>query len=601
MNVLGIIGFGESPSACLMRDGKLTAFIEEEKVLRLKGISNVFPEKAVAWCLNSEGLGLEDIDKIAFAWDAKKYPWKVGRNFIGNYFKYRGRANRAHHVMKKDSSSKYQAIETLLEYHPKAIESKIQAGLRAAGFAGKFPEVVFVPHHLTHAYSTYFCSPFQKAGILTLDGSGEDICTQLAIGEGDKVRVIENFPIPHSLGWFYASICQYLGFIPYRDEGKLMGLAALGEAKKDSNKWIAPLSKILKIKGDSYEVDPIYTKFGGHYYGDRFTDELYKLITSVDPAAQPIMYGEKVNHKGQVISKYLTEPYIDIAWAAQELLEQAAIMLGKKLVDNYGVENLCVAGGVAMNCKMNGEILRRSGAKNIFAQPASSDGGTALGAAMIVSQQMGADVRNVLEHAQYGPEYTNDDVLKLLKNSKLKYEKLDDAPGKAAELLEEGKIVSWFQGRQEIGARALGGRSILANPTIPNMKDKVNNEVKYRESWRPFCPSMAEEKAEDYLVDLNEAAFMIVAYEVHEPMKDKIPAAVHVDGTARPQVVKKNVTPKYHDLITRLGQKTGHPVVLNTSFNVRGEPIVSSPLEAVKCFYSNGLDALVIEDFLLTK
>lgn len=601
MNVLGILGFGQNPAACLLQDGKMVAFVEEERMTRLKGSDGMFPTKSVAWCLSKAKLNLEQVDRIAFGWDANRYPYGVGTSFTKTYLKFWGVNRKSHRVQSDSNSAMAQAFETLLEYHPDRIISKIQKGLRAAGLRGKFPKIEFVNHHLAHAYSTYFCSNFDKAGIMTIDGSGEDVSTELFIAEGNNVRSVEKYPIPHSLGWFYAAVTQYLGFIPYRDEGKLMGLAALGEERREHNKWIEPLSKVLKISEDSYEVNPIYTKFGGHYYADRYTDEFVKLITSVDPKAAPIYYGDKGEKDGKVISKYLLDVYIDIAWAAQELLERAGLMLAKKLVNKYGMKNICIAGGVGMNCKLNGEILQRSGCENIFVQPASSDAGTALGAAMIVAQRNGDDVRNPLMNTYYGPSSTNDEILALLKNSKLNYTTLTDPSTKAAELLEEGNIIAWFQDQMEFGARALGNRSILANPVFPNMKLKVNDEVKYRENWRPFCPSMIDEVKNDYLENVNEASFMIVAYHMKQGMRSSVPAIVHVDGTVRPQAVSDKSNPKFHSLIANLGKKTGHSVVMNTSFNVRGEPIIVTPLDAVRCFYSNGLDALIMGDFLLTK
>ena len=600
MNVLGIIGFGENPSACLVQDGKLVAFADEERFTRIKGSDGMFPGKSAAFCLSYAKIGLDAIDTIAFGWDAGKYPWTILRNFGGNYFKYKRAERRAFHKQ-KDSSSMVSALETVMEYNPARIRSKISDGLRAAGLSGKTPPIEFVPHHLSHAYSTYFCSGFDKAGILTIDGSGEDICTQLAIGEGDNVRVVESYPIPHSLGWFFAAITEYLGFVPYRDEGKLMGLAALGEGRRDTNKWVEPLSRVLKIGQDGYEVDPIYTKFGGHFYGSRFTDEMVKLITSIDPAAQPISYGEKVGVNGSGRSKYLLDVYVDIAWAAQELLERAAVQLARKLVTKYGTENICVAGGVGLNCKMNGEILRRSGCKNIFVQPASSDAGTALGAALYVARGLGDSIRHPMRHAYWGPEYSQDEIRSAIENSKLSYRSVNDPAEEAAKLLAEGKIAAWFQGRMEIGARALGNRSILANPAFPDMKKKVNVEVKYREDWRPFCPSLIDEARDDYIEDANEAAFMIVAYNMNAAKAQELPAVVHVDGTIRPQTVVRETNPLYHEMISNVGKRTGHPVVMNTSFNVRSEPIICTPHEALRCFHSNGLDALVIGNFVLQK
>lgn len=600
MNVLGIMAFGENPAAALLIDGQLVAFAEEERFTRLKGSNGFFPSKAVNYCLKEGKVPLGGINRIAFGWDCSKYPFTMAKNFSKNYIKYRGQSNSPKST-KGGSSSFVGAFQALFQYHPSRVTGLIHQGLREAGLKGSFPKVEFVPHHLAHAFSSYFCSNFSKAGILTLDGSGEDICTQLAIGEGETVRVVDSIPVPNSLGWFFAAITQYLGMIPYRDEGKLMGLAALGEHRSQKNKWIEPLSKILSITDNDYLVNPTFTKFGSHYYANRFTDKLVDLITSVNKDITPVSYGEQVEINGKSTPKYFQEDYIDIAWAAQELLERAAIGLARKLVTDYGVENICIAGGVGMNCKMNGEILRKSGCKNIFVQPASSDGGTALGAAMIIAQRYGDSIRNQLKHTYWGPGFSNDQIKTWLDNSKLSYKCLTDPAEAGAKFLAEGKIIAWHQGRMEFGARALGGRSILANPVFPEIKNKVNIEVKYRESWRPFCPSMIEEAKENYLVDPNESSYMTVAYHVKDNMKDSISSAVHVDNTVRPQTVSSDVNPLYHSLISSLGKKTGHPVVLNTSFNVRGEPIICTPLEAIRCFYSCGLDAIIIGDFLLGK
>lgn len=600
MNILGIIGFGMNPAACILQDGKCIVFVEEERFTRIKVSEGMFPTKAVAYCLSSTKLKLDSIDRIAFGWDSTKYPWTMMRNLGINYFRYWGRERRSFHKQ-RDSSAVVFAIEGLVDYHPLKIRLGILEGLRSAGLQGNIPKIEFVPHHLAHAYSAYFCSNFEKAGILTIDGHGEDICTQLAIGEGNEIRIVESFSVPHSLGWFFAAITEYLGFMPYRDEGKVMGLAAFGEVRKNGNKWVEPLSRVLKFQNGSYEVNPIYTLFGTHYYGKRYTDEMVRLFTDIDSQAMPVTYGEKLRINGRIQSKYLLDVYIDMAWAAQELLECTAVMLGKKLVENYGVENLCIAGGVGLNCKMNGEILRRSGCKNIFVQPASNDAGAALGAAMYVAKELGEDISNPLKNVCLGPGFSNDEICVALKNYKVRFQKIDNPVNEAAKLLEEGKIIAWFQGRMEFGSRALGNRSILANPIFPDIKDRVNSEVKYREWWRPFCPSIIDEAKENYIQDANEASFMTVTYQMQELMREKLQPVTHVNGSIRPQTVIKENNPLYHSLITNFGKRTSHPVVLNTSFNVKGEPIICTPIEAIRCFYSNGLDALVIGNFVLRK
>ena len=380
-----------------------------------------------------------------------------------------------------------------------------------------------------------------------------------------------------------------------------MGLAALGEARSHENKWLEPLSQVLRVGDGSFEVDPTYTHMGGHNYGDRFSDRLVQSLTDIDPSLTPVGYGEKVEQGGQEVSKYLLDEYIDLAWAAQELLERAAVGLAKRLVEEHHVSNLCLAGGVAMNCKMNGEILRRSGADHVFVQPASNDSGTALGAALHVAQQLGAEIRHPLEHVYYGPEFSNGQIRDALDNCKLSYRSVDDPSAETARILSEGKLVGWFQGAMEFGSRALGGRSILADATRLDSRERVNRDVKYRESWRPFCPSMTDERCDDYLQDVDESSFMIVAYHATETCRSDMPAVVHVDNTVRPQSVKSRTNPRFHALLEENGKRCGQEIVLNTSFNVRGEPIVCTPHEAVRCFYSNGLDALVMGDFVVSK
>jgi carbamoyltransferase len=292
---------------------------------------------------------------------------------------------------------------------------------------------------------------------------------------------------------------------------------------------------------------------------------------------------------------------VDLAWAAQELLERAALVLARRLVEEQGVDALCLAGGVALNCKMNGEILRRSGARRLFVQPAAHDGGAALGAALQVSQRLGAAIRQPLLHTQYGPAFDAAAIRAALDAARVPWRRVDDPALETARLLEEGRIVGWFQGGMEFGARALGGRSILADPARPEMRDRVNAEVKQREAWRPFCPSLLQGSEAEYLKEPGDAAFMIVACEASEGCRAALASVVHVDGSVRPQVVREDAAPRFYALLRELGRRTGHPVALNTSFNVRGEPLVCTPQDALRCFYSTGLEALCIGEFLLVK
>ncbi len=602
-NILGIIGFGENPAACLLVDGQLHSFCQEERLTRLKNSNGIFPGKSVQWCLENAQLNLQDVDKIAFAWDASLYPKSMFQTYLGQYLKYRGASAKAyrHPSPNADIDNKLYALQTLFTFSPSALKTKIRDGLRSAGLAGEIPDVEFLSHHMCHAYSAYFCSGFDKALVLTVDGSGENKSTQICVAEGDSVREIKSFDIPHSLGWFYAAITAYMGFTPYRDEGKLMGLAALGEARSANNPWVERLRKILKIGPGWYEVDPTYTKFGGHFFHPRFTDGLQKFITEFDPEMPPIAYGEKTSIDGKPASKYLLNRYIDLAWAAQELLEQAVISLVDSAVAETGIRNLCLAGGVAMNCKMNGRLALRENVDALFVQPASSDDGTCIGAAQMVAQSLGDPIKHRLTHTQYGPSYGMDEVRAALRGCKVNFYEVENLEEVVADYLDRGKLVGWHQGAMEFGARALGGRSILANPVDPAIKNKVNNEVKYRESWRPFCPSLPIESAPDYLAPGFDSPFMIVAQDAKEKMQTATPSVVHVDNTVRPQTVHSDVQTRYYETLKRLGELTGHPVSLNTSLNVRSEPIVCSPLDTVRCFFSTGLDVLAMENFIIDK
>src|SRR5437667_414821 len=499
MNVLGMIAFGKNPGACLLRDGRLVAFAEEERFTRFKGSHGFFPGRSVEYCLQEAGLRLGEVDRIAFAWDAGKYPYHMLASLARQFVKYRGAAARAyHHESNGTRAGVLAAATNVLKYTPGMLRDEIRLGLRAQGLKGDVPPIEFVSHHLCHAY-------------------------------------------------------------------------------------------------------PTYTKFGGHYFADRYTDALVKLVTGFDPALEPVAYGEKIQQGGAAVSKYLDPRYVDLAWGVQEKLEEAAKAIVNRAVKEYGIPNLCIAGGVGLNCKMNGELLQATPVERIFVQPASNDAGTSIGAAMIVAQAHGDRIWNELENVYYGPGFSNADIRQALDGCKVPYEEASDIVRRTADDIAAGKIVGWFQGRMECGARALGGRSILANPVFPGIKGKVNCQVKYRESWRPFCPSLVDGAKDEYLEGAAEAPFMIVAFPVKPDKRSLIPSAVHVDGTVRPQTVTEHANPRFHELLCEVGKRTGHPVVVNTSFNVRGEPIICTPLDAVRCFYSTGLDTLAIGDFVLTK
>ena len=589
----GLFGFGTNPGACLLRDGELVAFAEEERFTRLKGSHGLFPGRSIEYCLRRAGLELGDLDRLAFPWDTAKYPYRILGSLAKQYIKYRRRAGSGG----SGGATLFTVVSSLLKYTPGRLREEIQLGLRARGFTGPLPEIEYVPHHLCHSYSAYFCSPFDEAIVLTLDGSGEEVCTQIAVARGERLEVKDSVPLPHSLGWYYAAFTAYFGFTPYRGEGKLMGLAALGHERAAGNPWPERLSRVLRVENGSYEVDPTFTRFGGHSYAERFTDALAELICGFDARLAPIARGAV----GSNSNRYLEPHYVDLAWGVQARLEQAALAVAERACREHGIRNLCVAGGVGLNCKMNGRLLSETPFERIFVQPASHDAGSAIGAAMAVAQAGGDRVRNTLTHARFGPEWNDDEIRNTIAACKLSAQACDDVAARVAEELAAGRIVGWFQGRMELGPRALGARSILASPLLPGVQDKLNREVKSREPWRPFCPSILDEETEHYFEQAAPSPFMTTSFSVKPDKRDEMGSARHVDGSARPQTVTAAASPLFHRLISEFRDRTGLPFVINTSLNGAGEPIICSPIEALRCFYSTGLDGLAIGDWFLTK
>lgn len=602
MIVLGLFGFGMNPAACLLKDGKLIAFCEEERFARVKSAPDRFPGQAVGFCLERAQLCLSEVDRIAFAWDTGKYPFRMFAKLAGQYARHRGRAQHANGSAGQNTSTVSSALLNVLKYTPGRLAEEIRLGLRHQGLQGAMPEIEFVPHHKSHAFSTYFASSFDQALVLTLDGSGEDICTQVAVGRGDRLEVEESIPIPHSLGWYYAAFTAYFGFRPYQHEGKLMGLAGLGFERSDDNPWVERLEALLPLTDTGYEVDPIYTRFGRHSQAERFTDHLVEFLTDFDSDLVPLSPDER--HRGASAGgpAYLRPAYVDLAWGVQARLELVVKRLAERAARAHGnLRQLCIAGGVGLNCKMNGSLLRSPAFDEVFVQPASNDAGTAIGAAMYVAQQAGDVIRAPLQHTYYGPESSDEEIGELLRHCKLHATECEDIAASVAAELERGRLVGWYQGRAEYGPRALGARSILANPAVAGVSDQLNLRVKGREPWRPFCPSILEDQAPAYFEGCQRAPFMTTAFNARPERREELAAVCHVDGSTRPQTVHEGASPTFHRLLSEFRGRTGLPYVINTSFNFAGEPIVASPREALRAYFSTGLDSLALGNFLLTK
>ena len=584
MKVLGLFGGYYNPAACLVVDGKLVAFIEEEKLTRKKAERNVYPLRSVRYVLNEGGLAMKDVDRIAFPWDnvasLTSLPVIAAKEAATGLF----RRTRGEHS--RTPSSRIPAgltsLLTILSGTPFENRHRILSALRYGGIQDALPRIDFVPHHRSHAASCFYASGFDRAVVSVMDGMGDNLSSSIWIGEGARMRCVKKVLFPNSLGEYYSAFTEFLGFRPYSHEGKVMGLAAYGEPDAKLQKAIR--EEVLRVEGGSYRVNSLYTVSGRHDFGERYTNALVGL------------FGKPREPEGE-----LTRFHFDLAFAVQDQLEEAAIAMLRDTIEETGIHDVCLSGGVAMNCKMNGRILHDLPIERIFVNPASNDAGSAMGAAMAVAMDNGDDCRFTMQHPYWGPGYDSNEVEHLLKESKIRYERSDDIARDTAALLEQEKIVGWHQGRMEVGARALGARSILASPLRHEMLDKVNAEVKHREAWRPFAPALLAEEAANYYSLGAESPFMILAFEVLEKQRARIPAVTHVDHSCRPQTIRREDNPRYYDVIKGFGERTGVPVLMNTSFNLRGEPIVCTPRESLRCFYSTGLDVLAIEDFLVLK
>lgn len=574
--ILGLNGGFYNPSACLLKDGRLVAWAAEERFARVKTARGQMPANAIKYCLQSGGISIKDVDCLAFGWDATKYPSRMQAFFDGLESSYPDRSTN-----QKEWEAQHAGAFT-----PEVIQQKLRQGLQAVRIEEKLPPVVFVPHHLSHAASAYYASGFDGASILVADGLGEEMATSIWVGEGRNINLLESFAYPHSLGQLYEVVTAFLGFRHHSGEGKVMGLAPYGQPNSRVQELLSQIIAVNQSEG-TYEINPAYLHFGEPHAGAHFTRDLVDLLGLARRPFEEISQWHK-----------------DLAFGLQDTLESAALGLTRRLIARTGNRNLCIAGGVGMNCKMNGAIYQSGLVDDIFIQPASSDEGTALGAASyIAAKQFGLDPRFKMTHAFWGPGFTNDYIRGVLVDNGVPFKFLndDDLSAFAAEQIAQGLIVGWFQGRMEIGARALGNRSILADPRDPGMKDRVNSRIKFREAFRPFCPSLLAEAVEDYLEGSSITPFMIQAFSVRTEKSGLIPSVVHVDGTARPQSVQQEVSPLYWSLIDKFRQITGVPVVLNTSFNVRGMPIVLSPEDALDCFKKTGLDVLVLGNYVIKR
>lgn len=567
MNILGIgAPFGHDPAAAILVDGRLVAAVEEERFTRVKHAPGAPAVNAIRYCLQAAGLQPSQVEHVAFPWSLAAYrrlQWTYARR------NWRMRPDRTLKTLTRGTSS---------ERH---ITQFIHRSLAAAGMDPAKPRLHFVEHHVAHASSAYHLSGFPKAALVSLDAGGEIASTFFGVGEAGRITRLHEIAVPDSLGLFYSTITDYLGFDRNDGEYKVMGMAPYGNPARFD------FSHIIRANRESFHVNDRYIWAPRRLRYDMGKWFSRRMVAEWGPPRA----GDD-----------LDDPYTDIAAGTQRVFEDIVVQLvqrhvGETLRDCHA---LCLAGGCALNVKMNQRLLALPGVERVFVQPASHDAGTALGAATYVASQLGERV-TPMQHAYVGPSYTSDEIRAALDGAGLSYERPADIAARVSELLAEGYPVAWFQGRAEWGPRALGNRSILGHPAVAGMSDRINAAIKYRERWRPFCPSLLPSQAPEVLGSSHEAPYMTLSFHVTDAWKRKIPEVVHVDGTARPQIVDPATNPTFHRLLTCFEAQTGLPVVLNTSLNRRGEPMACSPQDAINILAGSELTYLAIGDYLVTK
>jgi carbamoyltransferase len=573
VKILGLFHSYADPSAALVVDGHTVAFAEEERFLRNKHASGWFPSRAVRFVLRQAGLQLRDLDLITQAWNCPAYD-------SGEAAAHYDRINARYPTAPADIAYQKKHLDSLSTASQTGI---VHRHLRQIFGDVPLPSLRFVPHHLAHAAMAVADSGFDDCLVLTIDGSGDWNTTVWWEHRGGQLTKLHEVNTPHSLGWFYSAITEYLGFQAYDGEYKVMGLAAYGQPDADIR---ARLNQLVWWDGDGgFETNPMLLSRGPRRYSYYFPDSLPELL------------GRPPRPEIEDISDW----HMSVAFETQQRLEEIVEEMTGHWVNRTGLKKLAIAGGVGLNIKMNSRLFRSGLIEDIFIHPLCSDTGVSIGGAMAAEYQDGRRGSSRLASVSYGPEFTDEDIRRTLDACKLQYDCPEDFEQQVAALLAEGKVVGWFQGRMEGGPRALGNRSILGDPRHVETRDRVNAIIKFREPWRPFCPSMTATGAARYLKQYTYAPFMIIAFEATETARREIPAVVHVDGTARVQIAEESQNARYFHLINAFESLTGVPCLLNTSFNVKGEPIVCTPQDAIRTFSATGLDALAIGKFLLRK
>ncbi len=581
MNILGINAYHGNASAAIVCDGRLIAAVEEERFNRVKYAAG-FPAQAIRYCLNEAGLTLAEIDHVAVPRDP-----------------YARLATKFFYALRMPSFARERA-KVLAKFTgiPEALAQAFDRDPKK--LAAKFHRI---EHHQAHLASSFYCSPFERAALLSADGLGDFASTMWGTGTGNRMRIDGSVVFPHSLGLFYSAVTQYLGFLKFGDEYKVMGLAAYGQPEQfDAFRDIVRFNPHSNGNGFRLGLD--------YFTHHRTGPEMSWAEADKTPTLGKMFSDEMARRLGpiRIPEEPLEQHHRNLASSLQARLEEVYLGMLKKLAEQTGLKAVCLAGGVAFNCVANGKLFDATPFEQIYVHPAAGDAGLAVGAAFYVwHQKLGKPRSFVMDHAYWGPGYAPDEMRRAIDANGIAQNGFtvselpeEELMKRTASIIANGKIVGWFQGRAEWGPRALGNRSIVADPRRPEMKEILNRRIKHREIFRPFAPSILAEATGEYFEKSHPSPFMTLAYSVRPEKREKIPAPTHVDGTGRLQTVTREANPRYHALISAFRDLTGVPVVLNTSFN-DNEPIVCRPEEALDCFLRTQMDALVLGDFLIAR
>jgi len=575
MIIVGINAYHADSSAAIFVDGRLIAAIEEERFKRVKHWAG-FPSQAMLFCIKEAGIRFEDVNYFAIGRDPKaKFLKKLlylSKNPAGSISAVKNRLENS----KKVSSLEHELAQI--------------SGMPVEKFKNKIRQV---EHHRSHIASAFFASPFEEAACVSIDGSGDFTTTMTAIGKGNDLTILDSVDFPHSLGIFYTAFTQLLGFPHYGDEYKIMGMAPYGKPL-----YVDKLEEVIHLTNDGlFKLDLKYFRKGTEgviSYGD---DHI--------PVVQPMYSEQMVSRFGPPRKKEnpLTDYHKDLAASVQRMTENTIFHIMESLQKKTGIKNVCLAGGVAQNSVANGKIKRKTSFEKIYIPSAGHDAGISIGAALYVQHQILKNERTASIRTAYtGSHYSNEEIKGFLSSRNIKYDELSDAAlfDRITDCLIDGGVAGWFTGRAEFGPRALGGRSIIADPRRSDAKEILNSKIKRRESFRPFAPSILKEYVNDYFEQNDDVPFMEKVFPIKESKRKAIPAVTHVDGSGRLQTVDKNISPRYYGLIETFRNKTGVPILLNTSFN-ENEPIVNTPEEALNCFLRTNMDMLILENILITR